>query len=202
MATSNGRPLKVWLDFVCPFCMLAEEPLAEAIDGLDLAIEWMPFELREEPTPTLRPEDEYLPRIWKDAVYPMAARLGVPIRLPTISPQPYTRLAFQGMQFARAHGKADAYVAAVLRAFFLDDRDIGDRAILADIAAAAGLPKDHITRALDTGAYAKAHAEALDEARALGINSVPSMQFGDRRYTGVPDPARLRRALVSELAAV
>ena len=68
MATSNGRPLKVWLDFVCPFCMLAEEPPAEAVDGLDLAIEWMPFELREEPTPTLRPEDEYLPRMWKDAV--------------------------------------------------------------------------------------------------------------------------------------
>ncbi len=61
----------------------------------------MPFELREYPTPTLRTEDEYLPRIWKRSVYPTAERLGVPIKLPSISPQPYSRLAFVGFQFAQ-----------------------------------------------------------------------------------------------------
>jgi DSBA-like thioredoxin domain len=35
--------LKVWFDFVCPFCLLAEKPLAEALKGFDLEIEWMPL---------------------------------------------------------------------------------------------------------------------------------------------------------------
>ena len=34
----------------------------------------------------------------------MAARLGVEIRLPDVSPQPYTRLAFEGLEFAKDNG--------------------------------------------------------------------------------------------------
>ena len=49
--------IKVYSDYVCPFCFLAEFPLQEAIRGKDVAVEWMPFELRPEPTPTLRPGD-------------------------------------------------------------------------------------------------------------------------------------------------
>ncbi|OMF66253.1 hypothetical protein [Paenibacillus glucanolyticus] len=36
----------------------------------------------------------------------MAERMGVPITLPHVSPQPYTRLAFQGCQYAKENGKA------------------------------------------------------------------------------------------------
>lgn len=80
----------------------------------------MPFELRAYPTPTLRPEDDYLPTAWKQGVYPTAERLRVSIRLPTVSPQPYTRKAFLSLRYAVEHGQGDAYVDAVLRAFFQD----------------------------------------------------------------------------------
>jgi hypothetical protein len=107
----SKQVMKVWIDFVCPFCLLAESLIQKAIEGVDVDIQWMPFELREYPTPTLRPEDEYLPKIWRRSVYPMAESLGVPIKLPTISPQPYSRLAFVGFQFAQEQGKANQYVA-------------------------------------------------------------------------------------------
>ena len=45
--------------------------------GQDVAVEWMPFELRPYPEPTLRPEGEYLRSAWERSVYPLAARLGV-----------------------------------------------------------------------------------------------------------------------------
>lgn len=72
----SKQVMKVWIDFVCPFCLLAESVIQKAIEGVDVDIQWMPFELREYPTPTLRPEDEYLPSIWRRSVYPMAELLG------------------------------------------------------------------------------------------------------------------------------
>jgi predicted DsbA family dithiol-disulfide isomerase len=197
----GGLKLKVWFDFVCPFCLLAEQPLAEALKGLDLEIEWMPFELREEPSPTLRPEDDYLPRIWASEVYPLAARLGVPIKLPSISPQPYTRMAFEGLQFAKAKGKADSYVRAVLAAFFQEDRDIGDLTVLKDIAQSTGLAQNDFERSLRDGTYAAVHAEALMIARVERIQAVPTIQLGSFRFKGIPGAAELRRALDSGRAA-
>src|SRR5205807_5099896 len=103
---------------------LAEVPLKEAVAGKDGRIEWMPFELRPAPTPTLKPEGDYLQQAWQRSIYPLAEKLGVEIKLPTVSPQPYTSLAFQGLEFAKDHGHADAYNDAVFRAFFQHSRDI------------------------------------------------------------------------------
>lgn len=43
---SPAATVDVWIDFVCPYCFLAEQPLAAAIQGLNARVEWMPFELR------------------------------------------------------------------------------------------------------------------------------------------------------------
>ncbi|GAA3006746.1 hypothetical protein GCM10020229_18110 [Kitasatospora albolonga] len=164
--------IKVWSDYVCPFCMLAEGPLHEATHDLDVEIEWMPFELRPHPTPTLRPEDAYLPAVWARSVYPMARRMGVDITLPTVSPQPYTRLAFEGYQYAAEHGRAAEYTPRLLRAFFQENRDIGRTEVLADIAAELGLDAEGFTRAL---------AEAATP-RPTG------RRCGPRRRTASPSP--------------
>ena len=131
--------IQVWTDFVCPFCLLGEAIIEKAIEGLNVEIEWMPFELRPYPTPTLRPEDEYLPRVWKAAVYPMAERLGVPIQLPTVSPQPYTRKAFLGLQYAKQEGKGNAYATAVMKGFFQQNLNIGEDDVLKNILHSLGL---------------------------------------------------------------
>lgn len=71
----------------------------DEIRGKDVEVEWMPFELRPEPHPSLRPEGDYLQRAWQDSVYPIARQMGVPIQLPPVSPQPHSHLAFEGFQF-------------------------------------------------------------------------------------------------------
>src|SRR5438270_10477069 len=99
----------------------------------------MPFELRPEPQPTLRPEGEYLRRAWSQSVYPLARRMGVPIVLPPVSPQPHTDLAFEGYQHAREHGRVNEYNHRVLEAFFAEGRDIGEVGVLTDLAGEVGL---------------------------------------------------------------
>lgn len=193
----NKTRIRVWSDYVCPFCMLAEGPLQEAVHDLDVDVEWMPFELRQHPTPTLRPEDPYLPDIWKRAVYPMARRMGVDITLPTVSPQPYTRLAFEGYQFAAEHGKAAEYTPRVLRAFFQENRDIGQLDELGAIAGELGLDAEAFRTALENGTYTKAHEEGLRTAQAYRISVAPTFIIGEsKRIEGVPNAAQIRKAVL------
>jgi predicted DsbA family dithiol-disulfide isomerase len=197
MSTMTAVSIQIWSDYVCPFCMLAEQPLREATEGLDVAVEWMPFELRPHPAATLRPEDDYLPAIWKRAVYPMARRLGVDITLPTVSPQPYTRLAFEGYQYAAAHGHGEQYNSRVFQAFFQENRDIGRPEVLAELAAELGLDAVEFGAALKDGTYAGAHRRALRAAAANGVSAAPTILVGGvHRFEGVPNPVRLRQAVL------
>lgn len=192
--------LRVWIDFVCPYCLLGEQVIRAATEGLEVDIVWMPFELRPYPTPTLRPEDEYLPMAWKQGVYPAAERMGITIRLPTISPQPYTRKAFLGLQYAAEHGQGDAYVDAVLRAFFQQDRDIGETDVLKAIFHDLGLDPHALDKALESPLYKERHDAALREAQEVGIRAVPSVAVGNRLFSGIPQPEALRAEILRQTA--
>ncbi|WP_405056539.1 DsbA family protein [Kribbella sp. NBC_01505] len=192
--------IKIFSDYVCPFCMLAEGPIEEATKDLYVNIEWMPFELRAHPHPTLRPEDDYLPAIWARAVYPMARELGVDITLPTVSPQPYTHLAFEGYQYAADHGKGTEYTHRMFQAFFQEDQDLGNPAVLATLAAEIGLDGNAFRAALDNRTYQSRHQEALREAQTHQIQSVPTILVGTTRLEGVPTPAALRQAILNTQA--
>lgn len=186
----------VYSDYVCPFCLLAEQVLSDAIGDRDISISWRAFELRPEPVPTLRPEDPYLPAIWSRSVYPLADRLGVPIRLPSISPQPRTAKAFELLAMAQDKGLDHPYSMRVLRAFFQEDRDIGDPEILIALAAEAGLDAGEARQVLESGAYAERHREALRHAREeMAITSVPTIVVGDRVFRGTPPLDALRQAI-------
>ena len=126
----------------------------------------------------------------------MAARLGVDIKLPNISPQPCTYTAFEGFFFASEHGRANEYNIAVLRAFFQQERDIGNIDVLTNIAAETGLDREQFRQALVDRKYRLAQSEAvnhaIDEAK---ITSVPSIFVNSRRLTSeVPTSDVLRRA--------
>lgn len=194
--------IKIWSDYVCPFCMLAEGPLDEAVKdvGVDVEIEWMPFELRPHPQPTLRPEDDYLPQIWASAVYPMARRLGVDITLPAVSPQPYTALAFEGYQYAAEQGLGTAYTRRMFRAFFQESQDLGQIDVLATLAGEIGLDEAAFRAALAEGSYRAKHQDALREAAAHQVRAVPTILIGDTRIEGVPRAAQVRKAILDAQA--
>jgi predicted DsbA family dithiol-disulfide isomerase len=165
-----------------------------------VAVEWLPFELRPFPTATLRAEGQYLQTAWAQSVYPLAARLGVPIRLPAVSPQPYTHLAFEGYQYVREHGKGNAYNHRVLAAFFQEGQDIGRPDVLARLAGEVGLDAREFREALETRRYKEAHRKALHHAYyEAGVTSVPTFVIGDQKLTGLQGKEDLGRAIDAEL---
>jgi predicted DsbA family dithiol-disulfide isomerase len=194
-------PIKVYSDYVCPFCYLAEFPLQEAIREKDVTVEWMPFELRPGPQPTLRPEGDYLQQAWSHSVYPLARQMGVPITLPRVSPQPHTHLAFEGYQFAREHGKGNEYNHRVLVAFFQEGQDIGNVEVLTRLAGEVGLDAGEFETALRTRKYRAAHQETLQQAyQQAGVSGVPMFIIGTQVLTGLQDRQTLARVIEEELA--
>jgi predicted DsbA family dithiol-disulfide isomerase len=191
--------IKVYSDYVCPFCFLAEFPLDEAVRGSKqpVSVEWMPFELRPEPVPTLRPEGDYLQQAWSQSVYPIARRMGIPIQLPPISPQPRSTLAFEGYQFARERGKGLEYNHGVLAAFFQDGRNIGQIDVLTEIAGQAGLDESEFAEALRARKYRESHEQALNASYAAGVTSVPTFVIGDRVLVGLQDRGSLESAIAA-----
>lgn len=186
MTTQAKEELEVFVDYVCPYCLLVEPALQKVKAMRDLNIRIRPFELRPDPVPTLRPEDEYLPRVWTQSVYPMAKRVGIDITLPSISPQPRTEKAFTVLQLAEEAGVADEYSAAVFRAFFQENRNIGEDEVIIDVAASVGLPRDEVVRALTDPRRIRTHRSEQERYRDdLDIPAVPSFRMGDRITSGV-----------------
>lgn len=190
------KQITIYADYVCPYCLLAEHIVEDVIQGQDVEIDWRPYELRPEPVATLRIEEPYLPQIWNQSVYPMAERLGIPITLPAISPQPRTDKAFEVFAMADEYGLGHAFSMTALKAFFQGEKDIGNPEVLADLGAEVGLEREAVLSALTKGTYRERHREALRHAREdMVITSVPTIVVGKQVFRGVPSKEELRRAL-------
>lgn len=179
---------------------MAEGPLQEAIGDKDVSVEWMPFELRPVPNPTLEPEGDYLQNAWANSIYPMAERMGINIVLPKVSPQPHTHLAFEGLQYAKEQGKGNEYNHRMLTAFFQEGQDIGDIEVLTALAGEVGLNRDEFKEALETRKYKETHQQALqhayDEAQ---ITAVPTFMIGKRVLRGLYDKEALEQVIEEEI---
>ncbi|GAA1228528.1 DsbA family protein [Prauserella halophila] len=188
--------IDVFVDYVCPFCFLVEPAIDELKRERDVEVTIRPFELRPDPIPTLRPEDDYLPRVWKDAVHPMADRVGVPVTLPSVSPQPRTEKAFTVLQLAQERGLAEAYTTAMFSAFFQQDRDIGLDAVIIDVATSVGLDRHEAEEALRSEQRRATRRADQDRAvHTVGIDAVPGILVEGRLLHGVPSAARLKEAV-------
>lgn len=192
--------IDVFVDYVCPFCFLVEPAIEELKRDRDVAVTIRPFELRPDPVPTLRPEDEYLPRVWKQSVYPMSDRVGLPITLPSVSPQPRTDKAFMVLQLAQEHGLAEAYTEAMFSAFFQQDRNIGLDEVIIDVATSVGLDQAEVEEALRSEERRDRQRAAQDYAvNTVGIDSVPGIVVEGTVLRGVPSATRLKK-VVDDLA--
>ena len=188
--------IDVYVDYVCPFCFLVEPAFEELKRDRDVRVRVRPFELRPDPVPTLRPEDDYLPRVWRDAVYPMAERVGVPVRLPSVSPQPRTEKAFLVLQLAQEQGLAEVYSRAMFAAFFQDDRDIGDEDVIVDIAETLGMDAASVRKAMSSPERLRQHRVDLAHAtKTVGVTVVPGIVINGTLLQGVPSATRLKKAV-------
>ena len=144
-----------------------------------MEIVWRAFELRPDPVPTLDPKGEYLRNAWRNGVYPLAAKLAIPIKLPPL--QPRSRLAHEAAHWARSQGRFDDYQGEVFRAFFERGEDIGDIDFLISLAAKLELDAESLRQALADHAFLPTVIQDEQQAQLLGISGVPAF-IAARRF--------------------
>jgi predicted DsbA family dithiol-disulfide isomerase len=186
-------------DYVCPFCYVAEAPLAR-VRAEGLVLDRRPFELRPPPEPLADLRSPLLRHAWEQAVLPLAQRYGVEIREPARSVR--TRKAHEAVAFARAQGRTEEMHAAIFRAHFVEGRDIGRIDVLAAIGGEVGLDAGDLMFALNADRWTEQVVGDERAAAALGITAVPAFvrrtAEGVQALFGVRDPDTLHRWARSE----
>ena len=87
-------------------------------------------------------------------------------------------------------------VEALFAAQFLEGRHVGDRAVLADVAAACGMDREAVLRYLESTEDADAVRGGADEAKRKGINGVPFFIFNNRlAASGAQPPLALLQVM-------
>jgi len=196
-------------DVVCPWCFIGkrriETALGAAPGDLDLLIGWRPFQLNPDMPPEGLDRKAYLAakfggeeradRMYQ-SVREAGATVGIEFKFEAIKRTPNTINAHRLIGLAGRAGMQDPVVEALFRAYFLDGRDIGDVAVLAEIGIAAGL-EGKVLRDYLAGTDDVERVQNEDTtARRMGIQGVPCFIF-NRKYavSGAQEPEVLLQVM-------
>ena len=172
--------LTVAYDVICPWCWVAWRQAARLRQEFPiLEFRWAGYELLPEGmdyTPAAPdPNAPKKPRVPSRFDLLLAADgLAIPKRTRSFS---RSRRALEGTEFAYDAGKADAYLDALYHAYWEEDRDISDLAVLTEIVELAGLDVAAFMTALETRRYHDRIVEFDDPAHEKGIWNVPTWMF-------------------------
>lgn len=174
-------------DYVCPYCLVAKEALLQALaeTGLEAQVAMQPFELTQEPKERVDTYHDETRKAHYQILVEPAKRLGLDMKLPpAVIPRPYTRLAFEGWYFAQKAGMGDAYSDLMYRAYFEEEKDIGDLEVLVSLAERLGLDPLQYREALEKGIYAEREKEDVAySTNDLAVTGVPSIYINGRKVT-------------------
>ncbi len=177
--------IEVWADVVCPWCWIGETRLYRALGQrpqVEAEVVWRPFQLQPDLPPEGTPWDEVVqtefggPERAKAMFQQVAAAGaydGLRFEFARIPSHPNTRDAHRLVLLAQESGIARRMAEALFAANFTEGRDIGNRDVLADVAAQVGLDRDRVARFLAGDQFGPAVDASQAEAASLGISGVP-----------------------------
>ncbi len=184
-------------DFICPWCLVTDVRLKQAIKQLDspIAIQrvWYPFELN--PNMPIAGMDRKAYRSQKfgsweysqllDAKTVQATQAdGIEFRYDLMQVTPNTLKAHQLTWFAAQEGKANEMAERILVAYFTEGQNIGEIEILVNLATEVGVDagKAKAFLLLDQGIQ---EVKKLEQwANAQGIHGVPAIRIGKEILSG------------------
>ncbi len=205
--------LDIFSDPVCPWCFIGKANLDRALQDRSahpFAIQWHPFQLNPEMPREGMPKRAYLEakfggKARVDAIHERlreAARAaGVDLDPDRPPKMPNTLDSHRLIHWAGIEGRQATVVHGVMRAYWTEGRDLGDHQVLADIAGAAGMNRDTVLRLLGSDADADDIAARDADARAKGVNSVPTFLIAQQYVVAGAQPPELWGKVVEELTA-
>ena len=200
-----AKPLLIEIasDVVCPWCYIGKRRLEKALESLkgevEARIEWLPFQLNPGMPEGGMARTEYRRakfgsvekgRALDARVAQEGAGEGIAFAFDRMQRTPNTIAAHRLIGLAQQQGKGDAVVDALFRAYFEEAKDIGDEAVLKDIAERAGVSGRADEKILEDV------KEKEERVRDLGISGVPTFIFNkESGLSGAYPPEQLAQAI-------
>ena len=198
-------------DVVCPWCYLGkarlELAIAEVQDDISVETHWRPYQLN----PDYPPEGvdhqkalaeklggaENLKRI-HDNLVALGRAVGIAYDFEAIRIGPNTLDAHRLIHWAGVEGQQlqDRVVTALFKANFEEGRNVGDPAILTEIASACGMDGKVVATLLASDADKDTVLSEIDAAKGMGVSGVPFFIIdGKYAISGAQTPDVLAGAL-------
>lgn len=205
--------LDIFSDPVCPWCYVGKANLDRALakrPDHPFQIQWHPFQLNPDMPPEGVPKRAYLEakfggKARVDAVHErlreVARAAGVDLDPEKPHKMPNTLDAHRLIHWALIEERQSDVVLALMRAYWVEGRDIGDHDTLADIAASEGMDRETILRLLASDADADDIQARDEDARRKGVNSVPTFLIAQQYVVSGAQPTEVWEKVIAEIAA-
>ncbi|MES2916156.1 MAG: DsbA family oxidoreductase [Pseudomonadota bacterium] len=204
--------LDIFSDPVCPWCYVGKANLDRALAGHPdhpFAIHWHPFQLNPD-----MPQEGVAKRAYLEAKFGGKARVdaiherlrevarGAGVDMDPDKPQrmPNTLDAHRLIHWAGIEAVQSPVVTALMRAYWVEGRDIGDHATLADIAGENGMDRDATLRLLQSDADADDILARDQDARQKGVTAVPTFLVARQYVVSGAQPTETWNKVIAELA--
>ena len=200
-------------DTVCPWCFIGKRRLEQALaerPDIQFEINWRPFQLDPNvPREGVDRKDYFRAKFGDserakgmgEALREHGAALGIPFAFDKAERRPNTLDSHRLIRWAGGVGVQDAVVEALFKAYFIDGRDIGDAAVLVEIASACGMDGELVEELLASDTDLDLVMREANVAAEMGMGGVPSFVIGNRfMLTGAQDASVLLRAIDKAMA--
>lgn len=184
--------LDVVIDVVCPWCYVGKKQLDKALaqrPGVVSAVRWRPYQLSSETPPEGVDRAEHYARKFGDSPQYKAARehlltvgkeLGIAFDFESECRIANTLDAHRLIRWAMSPGLQNEVAEGLMKSYFEDCAFLGDQALLAEIARAAGMDGDLVKDLLASDKDKDLITAEVQQAHQMGIQGVPMFIFNGK----------------------
>ena len=200
----------IWSDIRCPFCYIGKRKFEIALEQFphkdNIEVVWRSFEL--DPNIKTDPSLNYLeylaqkkgitvPEVQEMSQHMADTAKEVDLHFDNTKIVIANSFnAHRLIHLAKAKGLGNEAKEQLLKAFFIDGKNIDDDQTLKEIGSLIGLDPDEVEKLLSSNAYEEAVREDEVQAQNLGINGVPFFVFNNKyAVSGAQSPATFLQAL-------
>ena len=192
--------LRLYTDFVCPFCFIAEQStVPRLLAELDLVLDWHGFELHPSTPAGGVPLSRLFPGTPLPALHERTKRFGATFGVTGFEPPNVlhnSRMALAVAEHARDVGRLEPFRQAAMNAHWRQGKNLESPDDLGAIAESAGLERDAALAAATDPDLLVRVDDRQAEARRAGVNGIPTFALGAERIVGCqPYEALLAAAL-------
>lgn len=191
MTRDLSTPIDLWVDIICPWCLIALTRLDRAAStrGLAPSIRFRAFRLHQDwPAEGMSWRDFQAVRNLPDTVFDHVTAVGrgdgLDFDFRRIARVPDTTNLHRALIAAGQAGLALPAYRALTNAYFFEEADLSDPAAVVAAGIRGGLARDTLEAALVSPTIGRVLLQDELEARSLGVRGVPFLRFSNVTLAG------------------